>query len=222
MIVINIGDYIKDVRIRKGLTSRKLAEKSGVSQPYISQLENGKNNNPSPEILKKLSETLDISYTKLMEMAGYIEEKNPLEKAIDNYSGIMDEIKRVILYKKNLDIHLQSLKERIENLNKQEEVLIFENNNIKEKLNLYNQEDQITKEHVSLLEKQINLFNQQEIIKKQQIELNHMLDSIISRSNDFTKTKENLLNALVNNKSLLEEQITISFNKAIEDLNSIS
>jgi len=72
VIKINIGEFIKTLRKQKGLSARKLAEKSGVSQPYISQLETGKNNKPSPDVLQKLSNTLDVPYEDLMIKAGYI------------------------------------------------------------------------------------------------------------------------------------------------------
>lgn len=51
---MEIGKEIKRLRKEKGLTSRELAEMSGVSQPYISQLETGRNNKPSIEILEKI------------------------------------------------------------------------------------------------------------------------------------------------------------------------
>lgn len=68
---ITIGEYIKRIRLEKGLTSRKLAEKSSVSQPYISQLETGKNTNPSIEIIVKIAEALDIDPIDLLKNTGY-------------------------------------------------------------------------------------------------------------------------------------------------------
>lgn len=82
MSQINIGEYIKKIRLEKGFTSRKLAKGSGVSQPYISQLETGKNTNPSPEILKKIADALGVPYSDFMEAAGYIDKKTVLEYAI--------------------------------------------------------------------------------------------------------------------------------------------
>jgi transcriptional regulator with XRE-family HTH domain len=64
---------LKGIRKLKGFTIREVAERSGVSTAYISQLENGNRGIPSPEILMKLSEGLNISYSELMEIAGYIE-----------------------------------------------------------------------------------------------------------------------------------------------------
>ncbi|MCZ8512123.1 helix-turn-helix transcriptional regulator [Paenibacillus filicis] len=69
-------EQLKDMRKLKGFTIRELADRSGVSAAYISQLENGNRGVPSPEVLMKLSEGLNIPYTELMAIAGYLE-KSP-------------------------------------------------------------------------------------------------------------------------------------------------
>lgn len=69
-------DKLRDMRKLKGFTIRELADRSGVSAAYISQLENGNRGIPSPEVLMKLSEGLNISYSDLMEIAGYLENPN--------------------------------------------------------------------------------------------------------------------------------------------------
>jgi transcriptional regulator with XRE-family HTH domain len=66
-------DKLRDLRKLKGFTIRELAERSGVSTAYISQLENGNRGIPSPDVLMKLSEGLNTSYSDLMEIAGYLE-----------------------------------------------------------------------------------------------------------------------------------------------------
>ncbi len=66
-------EHLKDFRKLKGFTIRELADRSGVSAAYISQLENGNRGVPSPEILLKLSEGLNVSYNELMKLAGYLE-----------------------------------------------------------------------------------------------------------------------------------------------------
>jgi HTH-type transcriptional regulator, competence development regulator len=66
-------DKLRDLRKLKGFTIRELAERSGVSTAYISQLENSNRGIPSPDVLMKLSEGLNTSYSDLMEIAGYLE-----------------------------------------------------------------------------------------------------------------------------------------------------
>jgi transcriptional regulator with XRE-family HTH domain len=80
MEISRFGRYIKSLRGEKGLSTHKLAELTGVSQSYISHVENGRKKNvPSPEILKKLSTALDANYNNLMAVAGYIDEEDLLE-----------------------------------------------------------------------------------------------------------------------------------------------
>jgi SOS regulatory protein LexA len=67
------GEYLRKVRKESNLTIRKLEELSGVSNAYLSQLENGKRGVPSIEILHKLSQHLDVSYNDLLRKAGYVD-----------------------------------------------------------------------------------------------------------------------------------------------------
>ncbi|MEM2112129.1 MAG: helix-turn-helix transcriptional regulator, partial [Candidatus Bathyarchaeia archaeon] len=66
-----LGPYLKQVRKEKGFTLRVVEEKTGISNAYLSQLENQKISNPSPRILHKLADFYEISYGNLMELAGY-------------------------------------------------------------------------------------------------------------------------------------------------------
>src|SRR5690625_3419220 len=58
------------------MTIRQLELYSGVSNSYLSQIENGNRGIPSPEIIKKLSKGLKIDYEDMMIKAGYFEDKN--------------------------------------------------------------------------------------------------------------------------------------------------
>lgn len=69
---VEFGRLIRDLRKEMGLTLMELSNASGVSQPYLSHIENGKRGIPSPDILRKLSEPLDVAYELLMEKAGYL------------------------------------------------------------------------------------------------------------------------------------------------------
>ncbi len=73
LLTVTFGSMLKEIRELKGLSTRQLAEISGVSQTYISHLETGrKENTPSPDILAKLADPLGVTYEQLMELAGYI------------------------------------------------------------------------------------------------------------------------------------------------------
>lgn len=74
------GTYIKRLRNKRGMTIRQLELYSGVSNSYLSQLENGKRGIPSPDIIKKLSTGLRVDYEELMIKAGYMEEHEGVTK----------------------------------------------------------------------------------------------------------------------------------------------
>jgi len=63
--------YLKKTRKEKGLTLRAVQQATGVSNPYLSQLENGKIRKPSPSILHKLADCYDVSYELLLQLSGH-------------------------------------------------------------------------------------------------------------------------------------------------------
>jgi HTH-type transcriptional regulator, competence development regulator len=71
---LSLGGYLAAVRSDRGLSLRQVEEMTGkeVSNAYLSQLENDKVKQPSPNILHALSATYDIDYIGLMERAGYL------------------------------------------------------------------------------------------------------------------------------------------------------
>lgn len=86
------GVLLKELREEVGLNSTRLAEMSGLSRPYVSQLESGKRN-PAPQALKKLAEALDnVTYSGLLEAAGFMElaENEKLRSAYRDFSNLED------------------------------------------------------------------------------------------------------------------------------------
>jgi transcriptional regulator with XRE-family HTH domain len=69
-----LGALLSDLRNAKGLSLREVEEATGkaVSNPYLSQLENGKIKKPSPNVLHSLAEVYVVPYESLMEKAGYL------------------------------------------------------------------------------------------------------------------------------------------------------
>lgn len=72
MDVIEFGKFLKTKRKELGLTIIELANLSGVSHPYISQIENGKKGMPSTDVLSKLAEPLGLKFSELMGLAGHL------------------------------------------------------------------------------------------------------------------------------------------------------
>lgn len=67
-----LGDELRSIRETRGLTLRAVEKLTGISNAYLSQLETGKIEKPSPNYLHKLAEAYNIPYDLLMEKAGYI------------------------------------------------------------------------------------------------------------------------------------------------------
>lgn len=64
--LVNFGECIKKMREEKGISMRELSRRSAVSQPYLSQLETGKNTNPTSDVIRRLSKGLDVSFLSLL------------------------------------------------------------------------------------------------------------------------------------------------------------
>ena len=69
-----LAGLLFDLRAAKGLSLREVEEASdaAVSNAYLSQLENGKINKPSPNVLHSLAQVYAVPYEVLMEKAGYL------------------------------------------------------------------------------------------------------------------------------------------------------
>lgn len=70
--VENLGDYLKQQRVSAQLSLRQLAEQTGVSNPYLSQIERGLRR-PSAEVLQQLAKALRISAETLYVRAGILD-----------------------------------------------------------------------------------------------------------------------------------------------------
>ena len=56
---MSLGDKVRFAREQLGLTTQMLAGKAGISQPYISEIENG-NKTPSAKTIMRLAAALNV------------------------------------------------------------------------------------------------------------------------------------------------------------------
>ncbi|WP_173915579.1 helix-turn-helix domain-containing protein [Halobacillus sp. Marseille-Q1614] len=56
----DIGERIRRMRVERGLSINKFAEKAGVSKSYVSNIERGVQKNPSLSVLGKMAATLNV------------------------------------------------------------------------------------------------------------------------------------------------------------------
>ena len=71
-----IGEYIRQQREQAKISLRQLASTTGVSNPYLSQIERGLRR-PSAEILQQIAKGLRISAEALYVQAGILEDRRP-------------------------------------------------------------------------------------------------------------------------------------------------
>jgi len=69
--VESLGDFLRQRRVAAELSLRQLAEQTGVSNPYLSQIERGLRR-PSAEVLQQLAKALRISAEQLYVQAGIL------------------------------------------------------------------------------------------------------------------------------------------------------
>ncbi len=84
-----LGAYLKDLRDAAGLTLREVEEQTGgiVKNGYLSQIEKGLINKPSPGILFELAEVFGVSYRVLLIYAGH---RVPEEQVTPDQRAIAD------------------------------------------------------------------------------------------------------------------------------------
>lgn len=73
-VKLTLGQYLASIRNDRKMTLREVEEATEkvVSNAYLSQIENDKIQQPSPNVLHALSEIYGIDYGDLMERAGHI------------------------------------------------------------------------------------------------------------------------------------------------------
>ena len=69
----HLGPFIRQQRERANISLRKLADKAGISNPYLSQIERGLRK-PSAEILKSIARGLSIQAESFYSRAGLLED----------------------------------------------------------------------------------------------------------------------------------------------------
>jgi len=80
---MKLGEYLIQARKDRGFSQRDLAARCHVSPAEISRVESGARQKPSPAVLRAMAEALLVSYSRLMQLAGYIEEKYEDEDVLE-------------------------------------------------------------------------------------------------------------------------------------------
>ncbi len=95
-----LGDYLREQRLSAQLSLRQLAEQTGVSNPYLSQIERGLRR-PSAEVLQQLAKALRVSAETLYVRAGILNaddgEVRSVELAVLADTGLTERQKQSLL-----------------------------------------------------------------------------------------------------------------------------
>lgn len=92
-----LGGFIREQRNTAQLSLRTLAQRAGISNPYLSQIERGLRR-PSADILQRVADALRISAETLYVQAGILEERRgELEEHIRAAAELTENQKRALL-----------------------------------------------------------------------------------------------------------------------------
>ena len=95
---MSLGEKLKEARDHLPMTLRQVEDATGISNAYLSQLENNKIQKPSANILYKLSTLYKINLNSLLAAAGIIQTS-------ENAPGVSEEDKllsNIAFYAENL------------------------------------------------------------------------------------------------------------------------
>jgi transcriptional regulator with XRE-family HTH domain len=80
--VESLGDYLKEQRVEAELSLRQLADRAGVSNPYLSQIERGLRR-PSADVLQQIAKGLRISAEQLYLRAGILDPDDTSDDSVE-------------------------------------------------------------------------------------------------------------------------------------------
>lgn len=97
-VASDIGSFIRSQRETAQVSMRQLAERAGVSNPYLSQVERGLRK-PSADVLAQIAKALRVSAEVLYVRAGILEpsETSQVRDAIVTDTAITERQKQVLL-----------------------------------------------------------------------------------------------------------------------------
>ena len=96
---MSLGEYIKTVRRRRGLSQWELSRLSGLTRSHLSRLELDDFESPSAETFLSLARALKVHPNDLYQAAGYIEENARFRReTLRNADEAFDELEKLALF----------------------------------------------------------------------------------------------------------------------------
>lgn len=88
MAADELGERLRAVRALRGYSLRQTAKEGGISAAYLQKLERGEVQTPSPNVLYAVASFLEVPYSELMRLAGYVV-PNDTGTPADTTGGLM-------------------------------------------------------------------------------------------------------------------------------------
>ena len=112
------GTFVKEKRLVKGINLRKLAELLELAPAYISDIENGNRNSPSPDKMEKLVEVLGLNEDERNEMYDLAarDRDNTVAPDISEYVKSNDAVRVALRKARNLNLGEQEWLKIIEKM----------------------------------------------------------------------------------------------------------
>ena len=85
--MINMGEHLKELRNNKGLSLKKVYEKTGITNSRLSKAENGAWDNLKPSEIKKLADLYETPVVQVCLLAGMFD-KSDLEEYHSGFKNI--------------------------------------------------------------------------------------------------------------------------------------
>lgn len=111
-VVKPLSTLLQELRAAKGCSLREVEKATGISNAYISQIERGDAQKPSPDKLHAIATFYEVPYMELMRAAGYVEKSsaagsqrrdlNAAEMALMSANLTAEEVDAVVDYIKFL------------------------------------------------------------------------------------------------------------------------
>jgi transcriptional regulator with XRE-family HTH domain len=108
-----IGEKIRSIRKSKGISQETVSNTCGITQPSYANIESGKTQNITIEIGKGIAKALDVSFVELFEIESFISDSNDLKMHLDQLREKTNELEKQLVKELELNTLLKNENKRL-------------------------------------------------------------------------------------------------------------
>jgi transcriptional regulator with XRE-family HTH domain len=86
-----LGKYLADLRETKNVSVKELAKATGISDPYLYQVEKGQKRLTDPDFITRIADFFSIDVEEILKKAGYLPENNHEREIEKEYSKCIND-----------------------------------------------------------------------------------------------------------------------------------